>query len=86
MVEANEEDQFDDQNDEDAAWDDYGSEGEEDSPRTKALKVMEEVAAEKKIEENKELLDQMRKQAEEQMNCEAAKLTKWKLIPVKMLL
>ena len=47
---------------------------------------MEEVAAEKKIEENKELLDQMRKQAEEQMNCEAAKLTKWKLIPVKMLL
>lgn len=65
MVEANDEDQFDDQNEgDDAAWDDYGSEGEEDSPRTKALKVMAEVADEKKIEENKELLDQMRKQAE----------------------
>ena len=59
MVEVNEEVQFDDQIDEDEAWNHYGSAGEEDSPRTKALKVMREVADDKKIEENKELLDQM---------------------------
>ena len=54
------EQQNEDEDDDDAGWDDYGDE-EEDSPRTKALKFMDEVEMDRKIDENRALIEQMQK-------------------------
>ena len=94
MVEANDEDGFDQggdgwgedgEGDEewgDDAWDNpYGE--EEDDPVEQARKIQEELKQEAAIEQNMKLIEEMRQARLALMDNKCQRLTNWKLISVK---